>query len=199
VNHILRHRIAIAGACLLLSTILWASGCNTTTTPGEPSMVPPSSTTPDQKVLPTGASGSEPSQFVKYLVAKNPAYLTVREAVISASKGGKVTAGQFTVVIPAGALSKDTKITMYASSLVEQIVAIEPTGLQFREGKPATLIYDSRDTDGVGAPALWSDWFNPSSFTWEPMAGGANDGKKFKYSVPLEHFSYYALSRKSQK
>ncbi len=190
-----RSSFVLAAAGLLVTSGVWFSGCVEANAPDSPPPVSVHSTGPD------GATFAEfiaALELVLYDIQKNPEYLTPVSATISASKGGTITAGQFKLFIPAKALQQDTKITVYPFSLIQQSVAVEPTGLQFRPGYSATLTFDYKGTNAKNAPAssLVASWFNPSTGAWEAMPSGQNDSRKYQYVTTLEHFSYYALSKR---
>lgn len=118
--------------------------------------------------------------------------------MISASKGGHVTEGSVSVDIPAGALSKDTKITANvvdssklpgAKLLVGDVYDLGPNGTKFL--KPVTLTFDL-----VGAKFAEDE--EPAiaylaQDSWELLEDSAV--KNGKVTATTTHFTFFGVVR----
>lgn len=111
------------------------------------------------------------------------------------SSGGVLYIGPHRLIVPAGALTKDTTITgkVYSPSPTlgsadgSVVIEFQPTGLHFK--KPAGLIFDASSCGPV-----------PSVIYLNPLTGGG-DPIQAIYSnwwhtiaAPIEHFSQYMLA-----
>lgn len=116
---------------------------------------------------------------------------------IKASDGGKICYGNFTLVVPPGALSQDVTFSMTSVSGTDLECAIEPTGLTFL--KPATLIFDYKGTSADPASSLYIGsrltalWLDPSKSLWTPIKG-TDYPDRDEFWAPLSHLSYYSLA-----
>ncbi len=188
-----RRSLLFTGSTLLLLSGMWSSGCIDATAP----TTPPASQgiAMPQSTSALGQAAGVVTQLFVYASTKPTSYLAPNRVYVHAARGGVVSAGQFTVTIPPNALPQSTYITVAPSSLTQVQVALEPTGLQFRPGYNATLTFDYGGTTGESSPVMVSAWFNPSLSRWESLPNGVRNTQAKRYSVPLEHFSYYALAK----
>lgn len=120
--------------------------------------------------------------------------------LVRARQGGHISSGNFELFVPAGALPANTVLTLVPSSEVDMACALEPTGTVFL--KPVTLKFRYQETDADDDEAAYvpgvleAVWLDPSSSRWVGI-GGTDDSDGKEFSVSLDHFSYYALSKHS--
>lgn len=109
------------------------------------------------------------------------------------SAGGRLTAGPHTLVIPAGALDKPTKITMsLRTGRGVNAVHFEPEGLQFERSAALTMSYANCDLLGKLLPkriAYADDALNVITYllSLDNLWGKRVTGK-------LDHFSDYVVA-----
>lgn len=110
--------------------------------------------------------------------------------LVLADNGGVVHLNRFRVVIPAGALSTDTFITIRNPGNGYFTCELEPHGIQFNV--PVTLEMDLGGLSLTAGERLSIYWLNLDSDLWEDqMAAQSNT----TLSVPLNHFSQYSIGR----
>jgi len=165
-------------ACLAL--LFAAVGCN------EGSMVTP--------VDGPGGVGIEPDFFGTLSTPDDPALLNAGKAygsMVSASVGGTVCNSRVTLEFPAGALDKDTYVTMVMVDKDNLVVEFGPHGLVFN--RPVTITWKLVGTAKEGrAESTTIKWHNPETDTREDVyTFPANSRNRVKGL--LEHFSEYEL------
>lgn len=104
----------------------------------------------------------------------------------------------YRLIIPAGALSNDTVISMAAPSASDAVLQFGPHGLNFNIPVTLTMAFDpSMNQDQIqGSADVY--WYNPSTGGWEGQNGtsvlleGAPGGDKIASTAKLNHFSRYA-------
>lgn len=108
--------------------------------------------------------------------------------------GGTVKAGDFTVIIPPGAISGVATVTVLQPDVTQKQVqlSISPASANhFR--LPVLLVADCHDI----APALLSlqtiYWLNPQTQKWEAVPGARVDLLGLTVQAPLWHFSTYKV------
>lgn len=181
-----RCRFILAGAAALVlaacsSSDIAAPSRSLTPTPAERGVVPGSN-----------GNGSNSSGALKALPCN--VLSPINGSARIGPSGGVLYMGPHRLIVPPGALTKDTTITGTVSSgsatlgSVPSGVVIEfqPTGLHFK--KPAGLIFDASSCGPV-----------PDAVYLNPLTGGG-DPIQAIYSnwwhtiaAPIEHFSIYAL------
>ncbi len=110
-------------------------------------------------------------------------------AVISADEGGTLSNGRVTLTFPAGALDKDTEITIEMLGHKTLGVELSPHGIQFNE--PVVMTKDLRGTTAEGKSFSTSTvWYNESLDQWELMEK-VESGDADLNSANLYHFSTY--------
>lgn len=120
---------------------------------------------------------------------------TVGETVsvpITAAAGGTVAdkAGTVSLVIPPGALEKDTTITMTVGAQAAGTIASSydfgPDGLKFV--KPVALEIKAAVPDGKKAAVAYE-----SGGTWKQLAGSTIDAAKGTVKASTDHFTKYSV------
>lgn len=118
--------------------------------------------------------------------------------------GGTVSNGRATVTIPAGALDADTRISVEAPSgslpaaptgyqiLGGTAYDLGPSGTTFSTPATLTLTYNASSVP-TGTASSSIGVYTVASGLWQPVAGSAVDEANHKVTVPLAHFSVYAL------
>lgn len=110
-------------------------------------------------------------------------------------EGGTLTTvdGKIKLVIPAGAVSQATTITIQAITNhspngIGQAFRFSPDGLQFK--KPATLTFDyTNETVSANDPDMLKVAFQDTDKSWRSVPGVQVDTQKKRISVPMPHFS----------
>jgi hypothetical protein len=168
-------RILMAGTFL---SVLAALGCGTYS-PVAPSNTPtmPGVDNPDFAILLSASKGSEAALRS-----------SVASAMISADKGGVVSNGFFSVCFPAGALNKDTEISIEMPEFPKAVVRLGPHGIRFNE---AVILSLPMDVMAVGSGSYNILWFNEDTGLWEKIDAFQEDGV---VKAKLEHFSEYGIS-----
>lgn len=128
-------------------------------------------------------------------------------ATVSAAKGGSVhdALAKAVVVIPAGALSADTKIyvappdaTVPLPTLPENVALMsgttydfKPDGLFFNKNASITLTYSPLDLP-VGMPESAVQIYTVKDGAWQPLSGCVVNTTFHTVSAPIAHFTVYA-------
>ena len=114
-------------------------------------------------------------------------------ARVTAAAGGTITAGRYTVTIPAGALEADTLVTVRVREESGMVgCELTPHGIEF-----ATAVLLTMDLTGTGCACTETVtiyWYDPSADTWVDV-GGTLDPATLGLSTPLLHFSEYRAGR----
>jgi len=165
-------------ACLAL--LFAAVGCN------EGSMVTP--------VDGPGGVGIEPDFYGTLSTPDDPALLNagkVYGSMVSATVGGTVCNSRVTLEFPAGALDKDTYVTMVMVDKDNLVVEFGPHGLVFN--RPVTITWKLVGTAKEGrAESTTIKWRNPETGLLENITNLPVDHPNRVRGV-LEHFSDYNL------
>jgi hypothetical protein len=112
-------------------------------------------------------------------------------SLVSAESGGRVSNGWVILDFPAGALEKDTEISISMSDPNVLVVDLEPHGIQFK--KPVTMTFNLNGTDAAGlADDACLLWFNDEMGWWEKL--DTESPQDSQCQTLLEHFSKYADS-----
>jgi len=147
----------------------------------------------------TGSNQQSPALFSKtslvpqgaadILLACTPQKYLVRSEVVG-PKGGKVKVGKHVLTIPAGALSRDTRIVAEQITGPVNSVRFSPEGLRFARPAELTLSYDN--CAAVSTP-------KGIVYTSEGLSILERlfslDYPKYEYvTSPIDHFSRYAVA-----
>jgi probable HAF family extracellular repeat protein len=126
--------------------------------------------------------------------------------VINKDKGGVVSSadGKAVVVVPPKALLQNTKITVAPADIAlpappenAQILpgtafSLSPDGLFFAIPGSLTIRFDPINLP-IGAPETSVQIYTISNGIWQPVPGGIVDTASHAISVPIGHFSVYAV------
>lgn len=109
---------------------------------------------------------------------------------IKAAKGGSVELNGFRVDIPAGALKRDTYITIELPEELPQaayvVADFGPSGTRFRKPVRITLPLEGVDLTGVSLSDVYVGYWNGSA--WEDYGGTASSSR---VKTRTTHFSPY--------
>jgi len=114
--------------------------------------------------------------------------------VIDGSRGGRVSAGRFAVIVPPLAIRGTATITIVVpdtSRLLCDISISPPSANKFL--LPVTLRTDCSGIPGLHLDQLVTFWYNPALNLWIPQLT-VPDLLSQWVSTPLWHFSRYAVS-----
>jgi len=164
-----------------LTLLLALAGCsNMPTAP-----VTPSDTS-------AGSSGTAPSQVLSLLGGGTST--TDSKTVAIGLLGGVVSAGDFTVVFPPGALLTPAAVTVTQPDLAHSTVqlSISPASAN-RFLVPVLLTANARKMDRSLVAVSCISYYNPSTGKWEDLASTVNL-LGLTVSTPLSHFSTYRVS-----
>ncbi len=177
-------RLILVSAMVALG-LVWTSGC------GETPATAPAASGGAPRLMQYSPEQSKQLQLDGMLGTGN-------KELVKAGDGGTVEAGNFTLVIPEGALAQNTLISLIPTDPNTMVCDIEPSGLQFL--KPVTLTFNYRGTSADPTSrnyvpgSLVGVWMDPNISQWVGI-GGTDNSKDLEFSVPLSHLSYYALSK----
>ncbi len=123
----------------------------------------------------------------------NPSQFSNISSVSVGRNGGTVTLGNHRYVIPAGALSRNTTMTMAYASLGAVAVDCGPSPLTFAVPVTLTLSYagTSYEEDGMD-PSELRIWYVAPDGSMELIGGSVNESAR-TVSAPVDHFSRYIL------
>lgn len=110
--------------------------------------------------------------------------------------GGVVSAGDFKVVIPPGAVPRNATVTVTQPDPDRPVVelSISPASAN-RFALPVLLVADAKRMDHSLLPAAFVSYYNPATGQWERVSGSLVSLPSLTVSAPLHHFSKYRVSR----
>ena len=114
--------------------------------------------------------------------------------LVTPGRGGRVSAGRFTVIIPRGALRRAAFVTVKHVDLTKSEVELEvrpAAANNFRV--PVLLVADCASMDASLIPTQTIYGWNPDESSWDAVLGLQVDFFGKSVSVPLWHFSKYKL------
>jgi hypothetical protein len=117
--------------------------------------------------------------------------LNVTKSILG-SVGGVVSAGRWTVRVPAGAYDGTGSITVRTASATATNVdlSIQPASLN-RFARPAMLT--AQFPRGTNLTGYVIERYEPASNRWEAVPGSTVDAVNARVSAPLDHFSLYRV------
>ncbi|HMI31298.1 MAG TPA: hypothetical protein VK527_06125 [Candidatus Limnocylindrales bacterium] len=175
VRHQLRTRTA---ALPLLLALVLLAGCSTSP------LAPEQSGAPNQ-ALSTGTTGSNLSLL--------PSTTLLVSKTVNGLLGGVITAGDWTVKIPAGAFLGIGTVTVRVPdpSVRKCELSIFPSLLNlFRV--PVTLSCRLPNADAAGTYVMM--WWDPATSTWKTIPS-TSSATKLTCDAPLPHFSTYGCGK----
>jgi hypothetical protein len=106
------------------------------------------------------------------------------------SKGGTITVGKHSLLIPKGALRKNVRIKAEQMRGPTNSVRFSPEGLQFE--KPATLTLNYQNCQDVGTPRAVV--YTTEKFEVLEVFRSLDLFKRKTVTAPIDHFSRYAVA-----
>jgi len=166
-------------AVLLLAALILPAGCSNLPTP------------PTAPVPSAGASSGAGSAPVLGLLGSTSTTTTTRTIGLL---GGVVSAGNFTVVVPAGALTTNASITVSQPDPAKPVVnlSIAPASAN-KFLLPVTLTANASPMDKSLLSVAYVSYYNPSTGSWEQVANSSVSLLNLTVSAPLWHFSTYRV------
>jgi hypothetical protein len=180
----LRSRFPLTLA-LSLAVLLAVAGCSDLPTKPPNALGDGSSAT---------ATGEAPAEVLGLdLLGGGQSATTTKSATIGLL-GGTVAVGNFTVVVPPGALTRTATITVSQPDLAKPVVnlSISPATAN-RFLLPVLLVADARSMDRSLLSIATIGYYNPATGKWEVVSGSAVNLLDLSVSAPLWHFSTYRV------
>jgi hypothetical protein len=139
------------------------------------------------------ATGEAPAEILGLDLLGGADATTTKTATIGLL-GGVVSVGNFTVVIPAGALTRTATVTVSQPDLQRPVVnlSISPASAN-RFLLPVLLVADAKRMDRSLLSVACIAYYNPETAQWEPVAGSAISLLNLTVTAPLWHFSTYRV------
>ena len=171
-----------ARASLALMTLFVIAGCSSLPTapqPGSP---------PDQAFAPSGVATGPAS------ATPAPVQSATSTKTINGRLGGRVAAGNFTVVIPPLAIAGTATVTVSQPDVAKPFVElnISPASAN-RFRVPVTLIADATPMDSRLLSLAYISWYNPATRTWVRVPSSVVILGSRTVQAPLWHFSTYSV------
>ena len=143
---------------------------------------------------PAAEQGIKNPTFVRVLPGDKdvlrPALVESNSAVVTAAQGGAVTCGHVTLVVPAGALSEDTEISIEIENPSILVADFGPEGLEFNT--PVVMRWNLAGTSAEGgAQSTESLYFHETTQLWEEI-DMLSPPDSNTTETEIEHFSKYA-------
>ena len=164
-----------------LTLVLALSGCSNM--PTAPVMTPDSN----------ASGGGAPSQVLGLLDGGGTTTTNSKTATIGLL-GGTVSAGDFTLVFPPGALLSPATVTVTQPDLAHSVVnlSIAPASANHFL-LPVLMTASARKMDRSLVSVACISYYNPSTGKWEDLASTVSL-LGLTVSTPLSHFSTYRVS-----
>ena len=141
----------------------------------------------------SAASGNVPSTEVLGLLDGATSSPNMKTALVGIL-GGVVSAGDFTVVFPPGALTRTAAVTVTQPDLGHSVVnlSISPSSAN-RFLVPVVVTANARNMNNALVSVACISYYNPSTGKWEDLPSTASV-LGLTVSAPLWHFSTYRVS-----
>ena len=166
-------------AALLLAALILPSGC---------SNVPTAPTAPELSA--NGSPSTESSQILGLLETSTSTTTTKTLGIL----GGTLSAGNFTLVVPAGALTSTATITVSQPDLAHPVVNLSispPSANRFL--LPVLLTANASSMDRSLLSVAYISYYNPATGKWERVTNSSVSLLTLTVSAPLWHFSTYRV------
>ena len=162
-------------------------GCELADTPTSPQFLPPDSTS--NSLL--GGLTSTVLNLASSLLVSCDKLPTQSASQVIGPNGGRITVGPHTLVIPSGALSKNTLITAQLPGDKVSSVRFSPEGLQFN--KPATLTMSYAHCRRL-LPIPMRVVYTTEKLKVLELLGSLDNMRSKTVTTSLKHFSRYAVA-----
>jgi hypothetical protein len=168
-----------------MAVLLTLAGCSNIPTKPQ-SAIQPGST--------TGAAGGTSAQLLGLALDGSTSGATTKSAVVGVL-GGVVSVGDFTVVIPAGALKQTATVTVSQPDLAHPVVDLRISPASANGFLlPVLLVADAKHLSPSVLSTACISYYNPATGQWETVAGSSVSLVNLTVSAPLWHFSMYRVS-----
>ena len=178
-----RSRILTA---LVLAGALSLANCSSTQDPTSPELDP----APSARLSGNGLTGAP---LLSGLLACDPLPYASASATIGA-EGGTLVVGPHRLTVPAGALSSPVLISGEAPVATVNSVRLQPEGLQFAAGKPATLTLSYANCSLLGSLLPKRIAYTSDLLAILSYVPSLDDLLDRTVSGSLAHFSRYAIA-----
>ena len=166
-----------AAATVALTTLLVIAGC---------SSLP---TAPGSERASDGASVQP-----KATTGPSAAILATSTTTINGKLGGRVTAGNFTVMIPPLAITGTATVTVTQPDVARPFVNLDispASANRFR--MPVTVIADATPMDSRQLSLAYISWYDPAAGRWIRTPYSVASLTRRTVQAPLWHFSQYRV------
>ena len=151
--------------------------------------------------LPTGPSpevasesGAGPAVPAAAIRTPLPVDLVTASKVIYGPIGGRVTAGNFTVIVPPLAVKGVATVKVTQPDVTKPFVELEISPSSANKFLvPVTLVVTAGPIRNERLALAYIAWFNPSTRTWERVPSSEVNLTNRTVTAPLSHFSEYAV------
>ncbi len=165
-----------------LAVLLCAAGC---------SNLPTQPTAPDTGAAALSGGGSSQVLGLDGLLGSSAQTTSTKQIGVL---GGVVSAGNFTVVIPPGALTTTARITVSQPDPARPVVnlSISPASAN-KFLLPVLLVADASPMSRSLLSVADMGYYNPQTGDWERVDGSVVSVATLSVSAPLWHFSTYRV------
>lgn len=165
-------------AVLLLAALILPAGCSNLPAP------------PTAPVPSAGASSGGGSAQVLALLGSTSTTTTRTIGVL----GGIVSAGNFSVVVPPGALTTTASITVSQPDPAKPVVNLSIAPVSANKFLvPVVLTANASPMDRTLLSVAYIGWYNPATGMWERVPYCSVSLLNLTVSAPLWHFSTYRV------
>ena len=113
---------------------------------------------------------------------------------LNGGRGGSVSAGRFTVIVPDGAVEGKATIKITVTNHGAKVCELHITPAAANKfNVPIMLRANVKDAKLETQAGLGILYFNPRSNSWRPVAGSKVNLATGKVEAPLDHFSVYGV------
>lgn len=177
-------RSLVAAASLVLAAGLFVAGCSSNPTS-------PAGTAPGE---PPAAEGGGSSAETSSPPSSPGTVALSRSVYVRALLGGTVSAGNFRVIIPPGALPGDAIVSVRQPDRTKPVVELDVTPEERNAFLlPVLLVADVTPMAEGLVPGAYLSWWNPDAARWEGCEQSSVDAVGRLVQAPLWHFSKYRV------
>lgn len=172
-------------AALALMALIAGVGCSSLPTGPNPDVAPGGASMDGAGTAATAGADPTPIQFESATSSKQ----------IFGVLGGRVSAGNFTVILPPSAVSSVATVTVTQPDIFRPVVSLDITPASANKFKaPVTLVVDASRMSTERLAKAYLAWLDPATGKWVPVSGSTVDLEKRTIQAPLQHFSVYAIA-----
>lgn len=165
---------------LALLALVTGAGCSNLPTGPSPEVVSES-----------GAGPAAPAAVIPTTTSVQSVSAT---KLIYGALGGRVTAGDFTVVIPPLAFSGTASVRVTQPDVAKPYVRLEISPASANKFRvPVVLVANAAPLSAAKLSAAYIAWYNPSTGKWERVLSSEVSLASRTVIAPLSHFSDYSV------